>query len=102
MGKWLLIVCLLTGGFIETASAGSMMLLGAGSSSPSLPRFEGKDLREILKEVPCDKITKDGRDFKIAAILVVDHGKEQETLTQPVISQEDQIREIEKHCPEGH
>ena len=77
-----------------------MTLLGVGGPKPLT--FQGKSLREILEKVPCDLITRQGHDFKVNAILVVEKEKEKETLTDPLISDESQIKEIEQHCPQKH
>lgn len=93
---------LVTCWFVAPAFA-QMTLLGVGGASPSQPKtFQGKSLREILETVPCDLITKEGHDFKVNAILVVEKEKEKQTLADPLISDEGLLKEIERLCPQRH
>jgi hypothetical protein len=84
---------------IDIACAGSMTLLGVGRPAPSLETFEGSSVHKIIEKVPCTLILREGENFKINAILIVGNGNDKITLTAPVISEKDQIKEIERHCP---
>jgi hypothetical protein len=64
----------------------------------SAPTFEGADWREVLAKVPCGYVTKDGKYLKIAAKLVVGD----KTFQNPTITEEDQIKELEKRCFPKH
>jgi hypothetical protein len=70
--------------------------------SAPLHTYEGKDLHEVLEKLPCDLIIKDGTDFKVKAVLVIDEGKGKKTLPEPVIRDQGEIKEIEHHCSEKH
>jgi hypothetical protein len=64
----------------------------------SIPTFEGANWHEVLERVACQYVTRDGKDLTIAAKLVVD-GK---TFQNPTITEEGQIKELEKRCfPKG-
>jgi hypothetical protein len=67
-------------------------------SRGSAPTFEGADWREVLEKVPCGYVTRDGRDLKIAAKLVVSD----KTFQNPTITEEDRIKELEKRCLPKH
>ena len=53
---------------ITTPANGRLLHGGNGG----VPTFEGANWREVLEKVDCGYVTKDGRDLKIAAKLVVD------------------------------
>jgi transposase-like protein len=70
-----------------------------GRPAPSLETFEGSSVHKIIEKVPCTLILREGENFKINAILIVGNGNDKITLTAPVISEKDHIKEIERHCP---
>jgi hypothetical protein len=71
------------------------VMLGGWIHGSAPDRFEGANWFEVLQKVPCQDIAKDGRDIRITAVLIVD-GK---TFEDPVIKEEDRIKELERRCP---
>ena len=63
---------------------------------PAVPNY--KSWKEALKVVPCDDVTKDGRDYKVTWNVVVD-GK---SFSNRTIREPDLIEVIERHCPLKH
>jgi hypothetical protein len=62
-------------------------------SSPT-PTFEGLNWHEVLLKVPCNLVATDGKDLKINAILIVGD----RTFSEPIIREENQVRELERRC----
>jgi hypothetical protein len=80
------------------AAALFMAVAFGGWTHGSAPTFEGANWHEVLEKVPCQYVTKVGKDLKIAVTLVVD-GK---TFKNPTITEEDRIKELEKRCFPKH
>jgi hypothetical protein len=62
----------------------------------ALQTFKGKNWNDVLKQVPCNLVSMDGQGYKVNAILIV--GSEP-PLKQPVLTKENQVKQLEKQCP---
>lgn len=75
-----------------------VVLLGGfmrgGFAATPTPTFEGADWREVLLKVPCELVAKDRRELKVNAVLIIGR----QTFNEPVIREENQIRELDRRC----
>jgi hypothetical protein len=74
------------------------VILGGWIHGSAASSFEGATWKEALAKVPCQDVAKDGKDLKIAGIIVVD-GKQS---PDPIITKEDEIEPLEKRCFPKH
>jgi hypothetical protein len=86
-------VILLGGALFLAATSADARLLHGGSAT-----FEGKTWEEALAKLPCQSISKDGKDLKISATLVVDGTAYQ----NPAITKEDLIKPVDRRCFSKH
>jgi len=80
---------------VVVAGAIFMAPILGGILHGSTPTFEGVNWHEVLEKVQCQYVTKEGKDFKIAAKLIVAG----QTFENPTITEEGQIKELERKCP---
>jgi hypothetical protein len=74
------------------------VILGGWTHGSAVPSFEGATWKDALAKVPCQDVVKDGKDLKIAGIIVVD-GKPS---PDPIITKEDEIEPLDKRCFPRH
>jgi hypothetical protein len=89
---------MLTNRLAVFASALLMVPVLGGWTHGSPPTFEAANWHEVLEKIPCQYVTKAGKDLKIAVKIIVD-GK---TFQNPTITEEERIRELDKRCFPKH
>jgi hypothetical protein len=73
---------------IAVTSAQARLLRG------SVPRFEGTNWHQALEQVPCQSITEVGSVLKISGTIIVAG----QSFENPTITDEGQIKVLEKRC----
>jgi hypothetical protein len=74
------------------------LILGGWIHGSAVATFEGKTWKEALATVPCQNVTKDGKDLKISGTVIVDGNQ----FPSPTITKDDLMDPLEKRCfPRG-
>ena len=76
------------------------VVLGGWIHGSATLTVKGATWKEALAQVPCQDVTKDGKDLKISGVILVVDGQPQPNPL--IITKEDQIEMLDKKCFPRH